>query len=250
MGRARGFLDLHHGIDPIADGRARADLLEQLRNPTRPYVVSFVNAHAANLAWTTPATLDCFLRSDLLLRDGVGVALSLRVLGCRRGVNMNGTDLIPEITRAYAGRRAALFGTCSPWLERARRRLEAHGLIVVACADGFAPAEAYLELAAAAEPDLVVLAMGMPKQEAVAVRLAEELHRPTLIVNGGAILDFLGGRVPRAPRIMQRTGTEWLYRLYLEPRRLAARYLVGIPVFFSRVAVTRILRSSLEPGLS
>ncbi len=178
--------------------------------------------------------------------------LSLKAFGYPHGVNMNGTDLIPDIIRAYSGRRAALFGTRSPWLDRAREKMEAEGLVVVACVDGFSPIEAYLDIAAETKPELVVLAMGMPRQEQISVRLVERLTRPTLIVNGGAILDFLGERVTRAPTFMQKTGTEWVYRLSLEPRRLARRYVLGIPIFFSRVAMTRLVfrrtfKTSMHP---
>jgi exopolysaccharide biosynthesis WecB/TagA/CpsF family protein len=133
-----------------------------------------------------------------------------------------------------------LFGTRSPWLDTARQKLEAEGLVVVACHDGFSEPEKYLELAEETKPELIILAMGMPKQEDIAVRLRERLSHPVLIVNGGAILDFLGGKVTRAPELMRSIGLEWLYRLYLEPKRLARRYLLGIPVFFSHVVVTRL----------
>ncbi|MDY7228643.1 WecB/TagA/CpsF family glycosyltransferase [Hyalangium rubrum] len=239
--RARGFLTLHERIRCVDDASAQEALLEELKHPSRPYIVSFVNAHAANLGWNTPSMLESLLRSDLLLRDGIGVKLGLRAFGRPQGLNMVGTDFIPKIARAYRGRRVALFGTRSPWLDTARQRLEADGLQVVACHDGFAPPETYLELAAEAKPELILLAMGMPKQEEVAVRLRERLSHPVLIVNGGAILDYLGDKVTRAPEFMRNHGMEWVYRLYLEPKRLASRYLVGIPAFFSHVAVARLV---------
>jgi len=239
--RARDFLELHRRIYCIHNQHAYDQLLEELQYPPRPYIVSFVNAHAANLAWNSPSLLEHMLRSDLLLRDGIGVELALMAFGCPRGLNMNGTDFIPQIARAYAGRRAALFGTRSPWLDRAREKLESEGLVVVTSHDGFSSPETYLELAEKTRPELVILAMGMPNQEYLAVCLRERLSHPALIVNGGAVLDFLGGKVTRAPKVMRNTGTEWAYRLSLEPRRLARRYLFGIPAFFSRVAFTRLV---------
>jgi hypothetical protein len=245
--RARGFLTLHERIRCVENEQAEQALLEELKHPARPFIVSFVNAHAANLGWTTPGMLESLLRSDLLLRDGIGVKLGLKAFGRPHGLNMVGTDFIPKIARAYQGRRAALFGTQSPWLDTARQKLEAQGLIVVACHDGFSPPEKYLELAAGTKPELIILAMGMPKQEDVAVRLREHLSHPVLIVNGGAILDYLGEKVTRAPEFMRSHGMEWVYRLYLEPKRLARRYLIGIPAFFSHVAVTRVVRPRASP---
>jgi N-acetylglucosaminyldiphosphoundecaprenol N-acetyl-beta-D-mannosaminyltransferase len=241
VARAQGFLELHRRIHSVENQDAYHRLLEELQHPSRPYIVSFVNAHAANLAWDNPSLLEDLLASDLLLRDGAGAVFALMMFGCPPGLNMNGTDFIPRIARSYAGRRAGLFGTRSPWLDRAREKLEAAGLVVVTSHDGYCSPETYVNLAAATQPELVILAMGMPKQEYIAVRMREQLSYPVLIVNGGAILDFFGGKVTRAPKLMRNTGTEWAYRLYLEPHRLARRYILGIPTFFSRVAMTRLV---------
>lgn len=239
--RAQNFKNVLQCIRCIDSGQASKALLADLERPAKPFIVSFVNAHAANLAWNDPLLVSDLLDSDLLLRDGIGVEIGLRAFGVRPGVNMNGTDLIPAIATAYSGRTAALFGTASPWLERARARLESGGLEVVASRHGFDPPDTYLRVAAETRPELIILAMGMPRQEQLAIRLREHLSHPVLIVNGGAILDFLGGKVDRAPKIMRDTGMEWAYRLRLEPRRLARRYLLGIPAFFGRVVVARIV---------
>jgi len=72
----------------------------------------------------------------------------------------------------------------------------------------------------------ILLAMGMPRQEEVAVELKRALDHRVLIINGGAIVDFLAGRFARAPTLVQRLGFEWAFRLAQEPRRLFRRYLV------------------------
>jgi N-acetylglucosaminyldiphosphoundecaprenol N-acetyl-beta-D-mannosaminyltransferase len=63
-------------------------------------------------------------------------------------------------------------------------------------------------------------------------------------VGVGGLLDFFGGRIPRAPRWIRRLGMEWCYRLYQEPRRLARRYLLGNPVFLARVLRERVAGGS------
>ncbi|WNG22693.1 WecB/TagA/CpsF family glycosyltransferase [Cystobacter fuscus] len=238
--RARDFMALMDRLRIIEDEAAEEALLEELKRVERPLILSFVNAHAVNLGWEQPGMLDGLLRSDVLLRDGIGVKLGLRAFHRRYGLNMNGTDFIPRIARAYAGRSVALFGTRSPWLDNARRALEEWGLKVVACHEGFDPPETYLRLAAESKPDLILMAMGMPKQEEISVKLREALSHPVLIVNGGAVLDYIGGKVPRAPLVMRQTGMEWLFRLAVEPRRLFRRYVVGIPVYFTHVAEVRL----------
>lgn len=61
-----------------------------------------------------------------------------------------------------------------------------------------------------------------------------------LLVGVGAAFDFHAGLVPQAPRWMQRSGLEWLFRLCVEPRRLGLRYLTTNPVFVLRVAAQKL----------
>ena len=98
--------------------------------------------------------------------------------------------------------------------------------------------DTYLQLVRERQPELIVLGMGMPKQEAVAARLAA-VGGPCLIVCGGAILDFLGGKVSRAPQWLRHLGGEWAYRLLREPKRLFMRYVVGNPLFLLRTLLCR-----------
>jgi N-acetylglucosaminyldiphosphoundecaprenol N-acetyl-beta-D-mannosaminyltransferase len=82
-----------------------------------------------------------------------------------------------------------------------------------------------IESIEAADPQIVWIGMGTPKQDHAAAELAKRL--PLAFVGVGAAFDFVAGTVTEAPRIIQRSGFEWLYRLAKEPRRLGKRYLVG-----------------------
>jgi exopolysaccharide biosynthesis WecB/TagA/CpsF family protein len=106
---------------------------------------------------------------------------------------------------------------------------------VVSLENGFRDPEHYAGLAAKLLPDLIVLGMGIPKQEYVANLIRSRAAAAALVVCGGAIIDFLGSRVRRAPGWMRRSGIEWTYRLVHEPRRLFGRYVIGNPVFLLRV---------------
>jgi N-acetylglucosaminyldiphosphoundecaprenol N-acetyl-beta-D-mannosaminyltransferase len=83
--------------------------------------------------------------------------------------------------------------------------------------------EALVAEVRAASPDLLIAAFTMPKGERWLSANLEVLGVP-VVVNLGAAMDFAAGRVRRAPRWMQKTGLEWVYRLSREPRRLAGRY--------------------------
>ncbi len=227
---------LVRGIVRVQSGGGEQQLLDSLARPTEPLVLAFVNAHAMNSAAVEREFFEALMAANLVLRDGIGMAILLRLLNQPPGLNLNGTDLIPKILARYAGRSIALFGTQEPYLSRARDAVQARLAPSSRCiaAHGFLESEAYLHLAAGHRPSLIVLGMGMPRQEEVAVLLRAALGYPCLIVCGGAIIDFIGNKTSRAPAWLRRTGLEWAYRLALEPRRLFKRYVLGNPLFLAR----------------
>lgn len=216
-------------------------LLAELERPKQPVILAFINAHGMNEAVTKPDFCDALAQADIVLRDGSGIAILYRLLGIAPGLNMNGTDLIPRVLAAYRTKSVALWGTRDPHLSEAGKRIEAmFGVRIVSQAHGFFEVDHYLQLARQCDPDLVLLGMGMPKQELIAQRLRENAARPLLIICGGAIIDFLGGKVERAPVWMRRARIEWIYRLWQEPKRLFRRYVIGNPVFIGRAVFYRI----------
>ena len=232
----RAWRELVDRLLRVESEDGKRQLLDQLAMPSRPTVLAFVNAHAMNSAASSPHFFQALRSADIVLRDGSGMAILLKLLARQPGLNLNGTDLIPAILRRYDGRPIALFGTQEPYLSSARdtvRRTFAPQSQCIA-ASGFLPTSDYLALAASHAPALIVLGMGMPRQEEVARELRAALHHPCLIVCGGAIIDFMGGKTSRAPRWVRAVGMEWLYRLGLEPRRLFKRYVLGNPLFVAR----------------
>jgi len=213
-------------------------LLKQLVEPLESVkTLGFVNAHAMNIAAENRQFALDLASCDWLLRDGSGMKILTGKLNVSAGLNMNGTDLIPEIISAYRDKTVALWGTKSPNLETAATNLASrYGVNVVSVLDGFAPAQHYLDEFSRSKPELVILAMGMPKQESLAAMLRQSgIENGCLVVCGGAILDFLSGAITRAPRVYRILGLEWLYRLFHEPNRLFRRYVIGNPLFMWRM---------------
>jgi len=94
---------------------------------------------------------------------------------------------------------------------------------------------------AAAEPDVVFVALGFPKQERVIARLRSRLPGAWML-GVGISFSFVSGHVRRAPRWMQRAGLEWLHRLAQEPGRLLGRYACDIPFGLSLLARCAVRR--------
>lgn len=86
---------------------------------------------------------------------------------------------------------------------------------------------------------LTFLAVGMPQQEMLARRIADEPLARGVALCIGASIDFLTGKQRRAPLWMQKAGLEWLYRLVLNPKRLASRYLIECPRIFYLICFRR-----------
>jgi N-acetylglucosaminyldiphosphoundecaprenol N-acetyl-beta-D-mannosaminyltransferase len=80
------------------------------------------------------------------------------------------------------------------------------------------------------KPDFLWIGLGAPKQELFMARHAAQLDAG-LLLGVGAAFDLHSGRMAQAPRWMQRSGLEWLFRLCREPRRLGRRYLITTPRF-------------------
>lgn len=202
----------------------------------KPHVLAFVNAHAMNCAAESETFFNALIAADTIYRDGSGMSVLLKRLSIAPGLNLNGTDLIPRLIANCDGRKIALYGTQDPYLTEAKNNI--HSSLapnsIIETAHGFLQAHEYVTLAMQQEPSLIILGMGMPKQEQVAVELRQQLSNGCLIVCGGAIIDFLGGKVSRAPQWMRQSGVEWMYRLAVEPKRLFKRYVIGNPKFLVR----------------
>lgn len=202
----------------------------------RPFALSFINAHGFNLCHRDKAYNLAMIRSDMILRDGTGMALLYKAMGEDPGQNFCGTDFIPYLLDKLGRKKIALIGTRNPYLQQAARRLTENGMEVVHLEHGFLEPGDYVARLKEARPELVLLGMGNPKQEKVAALLRAQLDFPCLLISGGAIIDYLGGKISRAPLWMRNLGVEWVYRLHLEPRRMFGRYVIGNTLFLLRLA--------------
>ncbi|SEE90610.1 beta-1,4-glucosyltransferase [Rhizobiales bacterium GAS191] len=215
-------------------GAAIAFLLGELaaRRPTR---VAFANANLLTVLTGTPEgtrLLDDFL----VLNDGVGLDIASKLIyGAPFPDNPHGTDLTPALLAAAPkSTRLFLFGARPRIADKAASVLaERFGLTICGTRDGYADAgDPARPVAAirAAKADIVLVALGNPRQEQWMARHGAELGAP-LVIGVGALFDFLAGVVPRAPLFIQRVRLEWLWRVAHEPRRLGKRYTIDFARF-------------------
>jgi exopolysaccharide biosynthesis WecB/TagA/CpsF family protein len=226
-------------------------LIESLLLSSGTTTIGFINQHGYNLC-NDADTYDAFMNLDVMLRDGIGMKMALNLFGIAPGANMNGTDLIPKLAQQALQKplNVMAFGTEEPWLSKGINNLGlAESCSVVH--HGFeTQLDVYVnKVVEHHTPDvhtLIVLAMGMPKQEQLAAKI-KRLNLPQCtVICGGAILDFQADKVKRAPKLFRQTGMEWAYRLLSEPRRMFNRYVVGIPIFLGQLIRMRVASNKLS----
>lgn len=207
----------------------------------RRLFLSFCNAHTMRIAHRDRAYA-ADLRRLIVLNDGLGMNIAARfAFGRSFPDNLNGTDFVPALFRAVpAGTRIHLLGARPDVVARAAEVLtHTHPtLSVVGARDGYFSAEeteAVLAETVASRPDILLVAMGNPRQERFMVEHAEKIGA-TVVIAVGALFDFIAERFPRAPRLVRKVGLEWAWRFAHEPRRLFERYTVGNVDFLLRTA--------------
>ncbi len=187
-------------------------------------------------ACRTSRTLRAILaEADLVVPDGAGVVLASRLAGTPLKQRVAGIELADAVLALLAERGGSVFlvGAEPGVADAAASALATRhpGLRVAGVHHGyFAPEEdeAVAQAVAAQHPDLLLVGMGVPRQECWLSRWLPVTGATVGMAVGGAF-DVWAGRTRRAPRWMRRTGLEWAYRLAAEPRRL--RRMLAIPRF-------------------
>ncbi len=173
--------------------------------------------------------------ADLVTADGAGVVAMARLLDLPIRERVSGCDMVYRICDLAAERGYSLYllggepGVADMAAERIAERCA--GLQVAGTQHGyFRPEEEpqIIEQIKAVRPDVLLVALGIPKQEKWIRRHLQSLGVPVCIGVGGS-LDVVAGKVRRAPPWVQRSGLEWLYRTVREPRRLPR--LAALPAF-------------------
>jgi len=182
--------------------------------------------------------------ADLVTADGAGVVLAARLLGCPLPERVTGIDLVYRIFRLAEEKGWGLYflGASQDVVEKAvLNTLSKHPRMRVAgFSHGYYSQEETPQVVSninKAGPDILLVALGSPKQEMFIRQYIKELDVPVSIGVGGTF-DILAGTARRAPDWMRRYGLEWLYRLYREPRRY--KRMLALPKFVLAVLVHKL----------
>ncbi|AXA34993.1 MAG: glycosyltransferase [Candidatus Hydrogenedentota bacterium] len=210
----------------------------------RPLFVTYLNAACSNLAEKNKQYCETLRSADLVYADGQAIVWASKFLGDPLPERVNAADFFPEFCAAVAQRGWSLYLVGSPEGVAAAaagtfQQLVPH-LRVSGTHHGYFDLEdqRVVEAVRASGADILVVGMGVPRQELWAKRHLEAFGVKAVWCVG-AMFEYFAGYRARAPRWMRRAGLEWLFRLVLEPRRLWRRYVIGNTVFIFRVLRAR-----------
>jgi N-acetylglucosaminyldiphosphoundecaprenol N-acetyl-beta-D-mannosaminyltransferase len=242
-------------IDHVTEGQVVATIGQSLSEGRGGWVITPNLEHLRQFRRQS-SLQEYFEKADLVLADGMPLVWASRIKGTPLPARVAGSDLIWSLSMEAAKRGRSVFvlgGTRKAGWEAAKKLQDrCPGLRIVGMIyppHGFenepSAMDQIVETLETAQPDIVYVGLGFPKQEKVIATLRERFPQ-TWFLGIGISIGFVGGQVARAPVWMQRMGLEWLHRLAQEPRRLGRRYLLqGLP-FAARLlmhgAVSRVGR--------
>lgn len=231
-----------------------ADLLERWLAEGSQTIVATPDTTAFWRAQRDRRLREAYQQAELVTPDGIGLVWASRLWGAPLPERVTGIDLAEELCRraALRGYKLFLLGARPGVAEEAKARLEARfpGIKIVGTHHGYFADDddtsaAVIELINASGAEILLVGLGVPRQELWMIEHKHELKARVLIGVGGS-LDVLSGRLPRAPRFLQRLGLEWLYRMVRQPWR--ARRALAIPAFLLRVLLLEPEPAELEPA--
>lgn len=214
---------------------------EEFLNSGQRFKVMYVNIHCINTAFKDLKYKKVINSADLVYCDGAGVVMGSRILGLNLFQRMTGADWIYNLCEVCSSKGYSIYllGAEPTIAEKARDKLISQfpKLKIAGTFHGYFE-ENYndhlIEKINSAKPDILLVGMGSPKQEKWINENFGKLNA-NIVWGVGALMDFVTGKVSRAPEWMLDNGLEWLHRLIVEPRRLWRRYVLGNPIFFFRI---------------
>lgn len=216
--------------------------LQEFIESKQPHIVVTADASGVVQAQGDEELRKIYDEADLVTPDSEGILLGAKIKKAPISEKVSGVELVSEICRMSAdhGYRIYLLGSSPGIAEMAMESLKLRypGCNIVGARHGFFPADSFEVVAqevAELKPDVLFVAMGIPRQEKFIARTQSIIQAPVAIGVGGS-LDVFSGQTKRAPKVVQKIKLEWLWRLILNPSKIAKAK--NLPIFLFRVLFT------------
>lgn len=214
------------------------EFIGRLMDEHQPHLIATANAEMLMMASYDQELQNILNTASLVVPDGAGTVWASNKLGVPMHERVAGFDLVQELLKVapISKRRVYFFGAAPGIAEKARQTAQEKypGIDIVGVRDGYFTTDDIPQIIAdikATKPDLLLVALGVPKQEKW---LAAHLHELGCVAIGvGGTFDVMAGVVKRAPLWMQQAKLEWAYRGLLQPSRW--KRLLALPQFVMAV---------------
>jgi len=243
-----------HLLGVRVDSLSPQELFEAIRDAIqerRKVLIINANVQALNLAYEHVWFRNFQNSSEVDFCDGYGILLAARLCGLKIKARFTYPDIVEALAQFSEtnGFTFYFLGARPGIVERAAVRLKVScpRLQVAGMHHGYfdkspqsKESQAVIAEINACKPDILFVGFGMPLQEQWLVENWNQINS-LVALTGGAVFDYISGNISRAPHWMTDHGLEWLGRLWVEPRRLWKRYLIGNPLFVWRILIHEVL---------
>ena len=229
-------------VDAVTMAQA-VECVEKLIAAKKNSIVATANAEMLMRATQDDELKNILNAAELVVPDGAGTVWAARHLGYEMPERVAGFDLVQELMKISPskGYKFFLFGSAPEIADKAKLKAEElyPNIKIVGTRNGYFTAADEPEIISQiknSKPDVLLAALGVPKQEKWLAANKDALNVPVSIGVGGTF-DVMAGVVKRAPKWMQRAKLEWLFRAMLQPSR--AGRLIALPKFVLKVHASK-----------
>lgn len=197
-------------------------------------LITYFNQHCFNIYSSESDYKNLIDKNFTTYIDGTGLRIALRLCGYKISSTFNASDLNEKLFNYFIDKNCSAYLVGGKIPENIITDENSNKLKPAGYLQGFfkpEEEESIIQKIIDNEPDIIIVGMGVPRQEQFSIKLANKMKGARIICVGN-FLEFYFGTVKRIPKMFRNSGFEWIYRLISEPERLWKRYLLGIPKFF------------------
>ena len=221
-------------------------IIDEKVSKREKYILLHINVYILQYALKDKNYKSLLNIFNALYCDGIGIYLASKIFYGKNGFKnrLTGTDSYYKILELANKKKfkCFFFGGSEDAIEMLNKNLNIMFPDIVI--SGAIPRDTsfdkeIFEKIRISDADILFIGLGTPYQELWLSKFNNIVDIPVQIAVGSGI-DFISGNIKRAPKIMQKLGFEWLFRLFIEPKRLWKRYILGIPIFLFQLLVFKL----------
>jgi len=201
-------------------------------------LLTYFNQHCFNIYFSNSDYKNLIDTKFSFYIDGIGMYFASMLFGIKKIKKFNASDLNNCLFEQFVAKKTKLFLIGGDFSEAVIQEIQhKKRLNICGYKNGFLNNDELPDLIREIDKsgaDIILIGMGVPKQELLAYELSGKI-RVDLLICVGNFFEFYFDTKKRAPEFLRNSGFEWLFRLLTEPKRLWKRYLIGIPLFLYRI---------------